>query len=448
MMIALPIAVCVRRSPVVLLLLAVACALPSLGGAQTVEPAASPRTLSLKECVRLALRQNPDVLLARLDQRESAIRVQQISDPFSLKLGVGSGLAYTSGFPMNVGGSGPSIVNAQASMTLYDRPARYRIAEANERAKSGDLTEREKQAAVALEVTRQFLDAEALNLARQSLQAGVASLERVAAIRERQLHEGRALPLDAKRARASLAAARYRLREMETASARAQAELGFLLGLAYGEPVAPASEDRVAPAAPDPTSAAADAVEASTEVKKLKVHLAANRFRVKAATAARWPVIRLVSQYSMFSKFNNYDDYYNRFERHNGQVGASFELPLFTGSAAKAERSEAAVEAERLRLNLQTAERRVALDAANAARAAQDAKAYQEVASLDLEAAREYVSVLLARVNEGKARLEELEEARSDENRKWVEYYRSRASAEQAGYDLLHKTGSLLAWFQ
>src|SRR5690606_40453916 len=64
---------------------------------------------------------------------------------------------------------------------------------------------------------------------KQSLSAEIASLERVLSIREQQLKEGRALPLDAKRARASIAAARYRLREMETSAARAQAQLGFLL---------------------------------------------------------------------------------------------------------------------------------------------------------------------------------------------------------------------------
>lgn len=428
----------------------IVCWLTPPGEAQSAgEPEAGARTLSLKECVQLGLRQNPDVLLARLEQQESALRIQQVSDPFSLKLGVGSGLAYTSGFPMNVGGSGPSIINAQASMTVFDRPARYRVAEARERAKGDLLTEREKQAAAALAITNQFLNAEALTLAKRSLQAEIASMERIVAIREQQLREGRAIPLDAKRAQAALAAARYRLRDTDTASRLAQAQLGFLLGLGSGEAVQPSAEERPAPSTPsDPEAAAAEAVESSAEVKRLEVNLAANRYRAKGADAARWPVIRLVSQYSMFSKFNNYDDYYNRFDRHNGQIGASFELPLFTGSAAKAERSEASVEAERLRLNLQTAQRRASIDAANAARVAQDAKAYQEVAALDLEAAREHVSVLLALVNEGKAKVEALEEARAGENQKWVEYYRSRASAEQAAYDVLHKTGRLLAWFQ
>ncbi|MCL4783813.1 MAG: TolC family protein [Bryobacterales bacterium] len=419
------------------------------GAQAATDGATAARTLSLKECVRIALRQNPDVLLARLDHRESVLRGQRVADPFSLKLGVGSGLAYSSGFPMNVGGSGPSLINAQASMTIFDLPARYRVAEARERAKGDLITEREKQEAAALAIASQFLDAEALTLVERSLHAEIASLERIVAIREQQLKEGRAIPLDVKRAHASLAAARYRLRETDTASHHAQAQLGFLLGLDSGEQVRPSPEERAAPVAPaDPASAASEAVGSSAEVKRLEVYLAANRFRAKSAAAVHWPVIRLVSQYSMFSKFNNYDDYYNRFDRHNGQVGASFELPLFNGGAAKAEQSEAGVEAERLRLNLRTAQHRVSLEAADATRRAQDANAYREVAALDLEAAREHVSVVLARVNEGKAKVEELEEARSEENRKWVEYYRSRAAAERAAYDLLHKTGRLLAWFQ
>ncbi|MDZ7638418.1 MAG: TolC family protein [Bryobacterales bacterium] len=428
---------------------AIGFGLPPLAHGQPDATPAAPVALSLDESVRLALRQSPDVLLARLDQQEAELKARQVGDPFSLKLGVGSGLAWTSGFPMNVGGSGPSLVNAQASMTLYDRPLRYRIAEARERAKAEALTEAEKRSAVALEVTRLFLEAESLGLAEESLQAEIASLERVLGIRERQLEEGRALPLDTKRAKVSLAAARYRLREMESTVKQSQARIGFLLGFESGREVAPVRGERRQPELPaDPQAAAAVAVEGSPEVERLKVFLAANQFRVKGANAIHWPVIRLVSQYSMFARFNNYDDFYNRFERHNGQIGASFELPLFTGSATRAERSQAGIEADRLRLNLETARRKVALEASAATRLAQDAKAYHELIALDLEAARDQVSVLLAQANEGKARLEDLELARTEENRKWVEYYRSRASAEQAAYDLLHKTGRLVAWFQ
>jgi outer membrane protein TolC len=394
------------------------------------------------------MRQNADVLLARLDQQAAQARVKQVADPFSLKMGVGSGLAYTSGFPMNVGGSGPSIINAQASMTIYDRPSRLRVAEARERTRAGALSEEEKQSAVALQVTRLYLDAEALTHAKASLEAEIDALERVLAIRHSQQGEGRVLPLEEKRAQLQLAAARYRRRETETSLAGAQERLAFLLGTEAVR-LRAGAEERALPGLPEsPEVASRAAVGSSAAVKRLQVELAANQFRNQAARATRWPVVRLVSQYSMFSRFNNYDDFYNRFERHNGQVGASFELPLFVGSAAKAERAEADVEGERLRLNLKTAERQAALDAADAHRHARDAEAYRELSGMELEVAREHVSVLLARVNVGKARLEELEQARSEENRKWVEYYRSRALAEQAIYDLLHKTGGLVAWFR
>lgn len=422
---------------------------PCMLRAQHATDTAAVRTLSLKECVQLALRQNPDMLLSRLEHQESALRARQLGDPFSLKLGVGSGLAYTTGFPMSVGGSGPSIINAQASMTLFDGSLRYRVAEARERGKGVAFADQEKQSAIALEVARLYLDMEALALTEASLRTELASLGRIFDIREQQVAEGQALPLDAKRARVAVAAARYRLKEIETASARARTQLGFLLGLENGVGVAAAKEERAAPAAPaDPDSAGREAVEASPELKRLEIDLAANRFRLKSANASRWPIVRLVSEYAMFGKFNNYSDYYNRFERHNAQLGASFELPLFTGSALKAEKSEATVEAERLRLNIETARKRIALEAADAARVAGDAKAYRDVAALDLEASQEQVSVLLARVDEGQAKIEDLEMARSEVSRKQAEYYRSQASAEQALYAVLHKTGDLVAWFQ
>lgn len=434
-----------------LMLFVVVFALGGYPGALHSQSADQPavRMMSLKECVQLALRQNPDLLLSRLENQESALRARQLGDPFSLKFGVGSGLAYTTGFPMSVGGSGPSIINAQASMTLFDSSLRYRLAEARERGRGAVFGDQEKQAAITLEIARLYLNVEALSHAEASMRAELASLDRVHAIRQQQAAEGHVLPLDVKRASLALAAARYRMKETQTSLARAQAQLAFLLGMENGARVAVVEEERQMPELPaDPEDAGRRAVEASLELKRLETDLAANRFRLKSAGAAHWPVIRLVSEYAMFGKFNNYSDYYNRFERHNAQLGASFELPLFTGSAAKAEKSEAAVETERLRLSVATAKKRIALEAADAARVAEDARAYRDVAGLDLEAAREQVDVLLARVDEGQAKIEDLEAARSELTRKQAEYYRSRASAEQALYELLHKTGNLVAWFQ
>ena len=404
------------------------------------------RVLTLQESVQLALQQNPDVLLARLDHRSANANADSTADPFSLKLSVGSGLAYSSGFPMNVGGSGPSLVNAQASMTLFDRPQRYRLQEARVRADAVSMGTANQERIVVMEVARLHLDAESKRKAAESMQREVDSLARIAAIRQSEESEGRSLPLDAKLARAEVARARHHLRETQSALAQTQETLACVLGLPENAQVSPAGELR--PPAEVPLTledATGLAIADHPELHRLERQMAAAKLSSQAAKATHWPIVRLVSQYSMFSRFNNYDSFYNRFERHNGQIGASFELPLLTGKAPRAAAEQADVETERLRLEAATARRRVALDTSRSFRDREDAYAYHELAVLELDAARERVSVTLARSAAGRATLAELESARVDEARRWAEFYRSRAAAERADLELLSQTGQVLA---
>src|SRR5579885_294914 len=90
------------------------------------------RTMTLREAVDLALTQNPDIVLARLDQQKAREQVTIARDPFIPKVYLGSGAAWTSGFPANIQGEAPSILNVKTQMALFDRPQSYQIAAANE----------------------------------------------------------------------------------------------------------------------------------------------------------------------------------------------------------------------------------------------------------------------------------------------------------------------------
>lgn len=406
-------------------------------------------TLTLQQCVERALAQNSDMLLARLEQREAAAQAQTVADPYSLRLSVGSGMAWTSGFPMNVGGSGPSLVNAQASMTLFDRAQRFRVLEARERTAASALREVEQRRTVAMEVARLYLEAENLQKSQQLADQELQSLERLAEIRKAQVGEGRMLALDLKQTSAELARARHRARQTTTSLQNTQESLGFVLGMEAGARVITASENRLPVDVPaNLEQATGIALGKHPSIERNELQMRANRYQMRAAKSSHWPVVRLISQYSMFSKFNNYDRFYNHFERHNGQVGASFELPIFTGKAPRAAAEQANVEEERLRRQDFDLRRRVVLDTSKQFRDMEDAKAYHELTSLELDVARERVSVLLARSAEGRATLDELEVARAEEARKWVEFYRSRAQAELAALELLGQTGQLLGYFQ
>jgi outer membrane protein len=97
------------------------------------------RTLTLREAVDLALNQNPDVLLARLDQQKAEEAVRLARDPFIPKVVVGSGLAYSNGFPMSIEGATPSIMQARAIAYVFNRPQSYRVAAAKENRRGAAL---------------------------------------------------------------------------------------------------------------------------------------------------------------------------------------------------------------------------------------------------------------------------------------------------------------------
>src|SRR5438309_239633 len=81
-------------------------------------------TMSMKEAVDLAIRQNPNMVISRLDHVKAQYAVDIARDPFIPKIYGGSGAAWTTGFPQAINGNPPSIFEARALMSIYNRPQR------------------------------------------------------------------------------------------------------------------------------------------------------------------------------------------------------------------------------------------------------------------------------------------------------------------------------------
>src|SRR5450631_2753847 len=90
------------------------------------------RPMTLRQAVETALKQNPDIALARFDEEKARQGVRVARDPFTPRLIVGSGLAYSNGFPMSIEGSAPSIVQARATQFLFNRQQSFAVAQARE----------------------------------------------------------------------------------------------------------------------------------------------------------------------------------------------------------------------------------------------------------------------------------------------------------------------------
>jgi outer membrane protein len=152
-----------------------------------------------------------------------------------------------------------------------------------------------------------------------------------------------------------------------------------------------------------------------------------------------------VAQYGLFAKFNNYEDYFRKFQRHNGQVGVSFQVPILHGPAAGAQAAQGQSDVARLKLELSTARNRIVSDLQRSFRDLKTAESSADVARLDLDVAREQLSVNLAQMEEGRITMRQVEESRVVENQKWIAFYDAQYTVERARWAVLRLTGTLTA---
>lgn len=414
-------------------------ALTSLADAET-------HNLTLKQAVARALTQNPEVIMARLDQTKASLAVRVAHNPFTPHLGVGTGLAYTNGFPLSIEGSAPAVFEAKANEYLFNKPQSYAVAQAKESARGAGFAAGEKNDDIAYRVASLYIDADRATRLADSASKQVESLEKVLDTANTRVAEGRDLPITAQEAKVNLLRGRQRLVTLESDRDFAAHNLAATLGWNANDVVTPVAEDRAAPAIPATEDAAVQtALSSSKELKRLESNYTAKGLEVKADKSRRLPKIDLVAQYALLTKYNNYQNYFATFTRNNGELGASIEIPVYNGAGAKAEIEQVETEQQHVRAEADLMRNKIILDLHQAYQDIRKADSARELAQADLDLARAQLSVLLAQMNEGRASLRQIEEARFNENEKWIAFYDAQFNAERARLNVLRQTGELMA---
>lgn len=403
-------------------------------------------TLTMKQVADRALTQSPEALLARLDEQKAAREVDLARDPFHPKVYAGSGLAYSYGFPMSIEGSAPSIVQSKAIASIFNRKQRLQLDEAREGARGASIAASQRREEALFRAVELYLDAERKGRMAEMARRQIDSARKLDEVVKVRVAEGRELPVEARRSQLEVAKAGQRVAALEAERDYAEASLGFVLGFDPGDRVHPAGEEREPVAIPaEEDEAVRLAAAGNKEISRLESALAAKGLAARAERAARLPQLDLVAQYALFGRFNNYEDFFRRFQRHNGQIGMSVQVPLWLGPAAKALAAKADTEGAQLRIELAQARGRIALETQRRYRDYRTAESARQVARLDLDVAREQLSVELARLEEGRSSLKRVEELRLAEQEKWMAYFDSQAGLERARFAVLEKTGGLVA---
>lgn len=407
--------------------------------------AAETHRLDLKAALRRAMEQSPDILLTRFDEANAQQAVQIAKDPFAPKLFVGSGLAYTYGFPMSIEGSAPSLFQVKASQSIINRPQSYMLAKTKVEAEGAQQSVKMCRDEVLERTAKIYLDADRAARNLKIITGQIANLETVLASIRARLNEGRALPIELQRADVNLKKARQRQRILSSDLKQTEHTLAFVLGYE--------SEDRVQvdgkstldiTVATAPALAIREALDSSRELRKLQSDLQAKTLEVQANKSAWLPQVDLIAQYALFSRFNNLDQYFNRFQSNNAQLGVSFKFPIVPGPATAALAAQAQNEISRLRLRVTNTRNRIELETRRLYEDLQLQKENRELAKLDLEVAREQIVINLAQLEEGKASRREVEEARYLEAEKWIAYWDAQFLFDRARVSLLAATGGLM----
>jgi outer membrane protein TolC len=402
------------------------------------------RSLTLRQAIELAVRQNPDVALVRLDEQKARAAIRSARDPFLPRVTAGSGLAYTSGFPMSIEGSAPSVMQAVAQQFVFNRPQSLEVARAKENARGAAIAIVSKRDEVAYRAAALYLDAERAArvgaLARTAIERQQAVLDSIRA----QVAEGRSLPIAQKQAELALARNRQAAESVDDEQATAETDLALALGFPAEDRVRAVAQDRPAPPLPASGEQAAEAALASnSELRRLESQIAAKQLELRGASAARLPRADLVAQYAVLAKFNNYTEYFSHFQRNNGEIGVSFQVPLFVPGVGAAT-AQGQADLSRLKIELANMRNRIVSDLADSLRAARRAQTATDVTRLDLEVAREQTSVNLAQFQEGRQTMRQVDEARLAENDRWIAFYDAQYALEKARWNVLRVNGGLL----
>ena len=425
------------------LLFFVSC-IASVGRAQDTQIS---RTVTLKEAVSLAVTNSRDIALARLQygitQREAGVARSAFLPNFY----TGTGAAYTSGFPLLVGGGVPAVFSLSYEQQIFNPPLKGEQRAAEQRAEEQRLSMEGVRDGVMVRAALEYLELAKVRHALELMRGERLSASRILDTTRERAEAGRELPIEVTRSQLTAARIEQRMAQMEDREDALSGELRDMMGLPQDMPIEVSTEDIPAAAVTQAQDLVAQAMANNVELKQAETEKRAREEKLKGERGGYWPTVALTGQYNVLSKINNYTDFFNKFQRNNVIFGLTVRIPIF---ASRTSSTVAFAQADLNAANLAVDKKRseLSLDVRRKARQVREGDLGGEVARLELQLAQENVRVLQAQFDQGRGSLKDLENAHLEENDKWLAYLDANYARQQAQLDLLRTTGQVASALQ
>lgn len=418
----------------------------STGMAQT-NGELSPLRFTLKQAVTTSLQKSREISLARLQYETTRQQTGLTRSQFRPNLYTGSGVAYTSGFPLLAGGGAPALFNLTYNQELFNLPSRGDLRAEEQKSEQQRLTIDAVRDGVIQRTVSAYLELAKVRRQLELLRSERQSAQKILDYTRQRMQAGYELPIEVTRAQLTAAQVEQRVAQIEDQEETAADQLRVLLGLEPDQAIEVTAEN--IPPAADQTinNLVAEAVRNNPDVKVAESERLVSEERLKGERGGYWPTIGLIGQYNLLAKFNNYDQFFNKFQRNNFIAGIDVKIPIF---ASRTSASVAFAQANLTAAQMQVENKReqVSLEVRHKARQARQMDMSREVARLQLELAQQNLQVLQSQFQQGRASIRDMEGAQLDENEKWLAFLDAEYAHQQSELDLLRTTGQLAQAFQ
>jgi outer membrane protein TolC len=318
---------------------------------------------------------------------------------------------------------------------------------AEEHAKTMKLEVDRTRDDVIVRTASAYLELAKVRHSLELLRGEQASSEKILSVTQERVQANQELSIEVTRSQLTGARIQERIIKLEGRDEALTQQLRNITGLPDGEAIEVQPED------PGFETDLQDAqildlgLHSDRDIQEAENDRLARQHILHGAKLGYFPTLSVLGQFSVLSKSNNYLDFYKKFERNNGSVGIQLTIPIFS-SKTRATVALAKSELSASELALGNKRQQVRLDLLQKQRNVRELDATREVARLDLKLSQESLQLLQAKFDEGRANLRDIENARLDENDKWVAFLDADFARQQGQLTLLQATGQLAKVFQ
>jgi len=407
--------------------------------AQTDE---NPRKLTLREAVTLALQNSRDLKLARLQYTVALNQAGVSRAAFLPNLYTGGGYVYTYGFPAVPGAGPPAVFQLDYTESIFNPLLKGQQRAAEDRARSQKVEIDRISDDVMVRAAGAYLELAEVRHLISVMSSDQGAAEKILEVTRERVTANQELPIEETKAELTAARIHARLLKLQDRDELLSQQLRDLTGIPEGQSMDVETEAPSFATDLQQSQIADLAVQNDREVQEAEDERAARQHLLRAARLSYWPTVDFVGQYSVFSRFNNYDLYYKTFQRNNVNAGVEITIPLFASKThanvelAKSQLSEA-------ELDLSNKRQQARIQSQQTSRESRELEASKEVARLDLKLAQETLQLTQARLDEGKATLREIEQARLEESDKWMAFLDADLAWQKSQLNILRATGQL-----